>query len=42
MRLAGNVACMSKMRNVYKILLGKPERRDETRDKDVDGRRLLK
>jgi hypothetical protein len=27
MKWAGHVACMGEMRNVYKILVGKPERK---------------
>jgi hypothetical protein len=38
MRLAGHVACMGEGRNVYRVLMGKPERKDHLKDQGIDGR----
>jgi hypothetical protein len=38
MRWAGHVACMGEERNVYKVLMGKPEGKNHLEDQDVDGR----
>jgi hypothetical protein len=40
MRWVGHVACMGEERNVYKVLMGKPEgkERDHLGDQGVDGR----
>jgi hypothetical protein len=35
MRQAGYVACVGEMRNMYKILVGKPEGRDHLEDLGV-------
>jgi hypothetical protein len=37
-RWAGHVACMGEERNVYKVLMGKPEGKNHLEDQDVDGR----
>jgi hypothetical protein len=39
---AGHVSGMGKMRNGYKILVEKPERRDHSEDLGVDGKTTLK
>jgi hypothetical protein len=41
MRYAGHVACMVEMRNVYKILVRKPEGRDHLEDLGIDGKTIL-
>jgi hypothetical protein len=41
MRWAGHVTCMGVMRNGYKILVGKSERRDYLEDQGADGRIIL-
>jgi hypothetical protein len=38
MRWAGHVACMGEGRNVYRVLVGKPEEKDHFEDQKVDGR----
>jgi hypothetical protein len=38
MRWAGHVVRMGEERNVYKVLMGKPEGRDLLEDQGVDGR----
>jgi hypothetical protein len=38
MRWAGHVARMGEGRNVYRVLVGKPEGKDHLKDQDVDGR----
>jgi hypothetical protein len=38
MRWAGHVARMGEGRNVYRVLVGKPEGKDHLEDQDVDGR----
>ena len=40
MRSAGHVACMGKGRGVYRVLVGKPERKDDLGDPSI-GRRIL-
>jgi len=35
------VVCVGEMRNVYKILVGKPEGKRPLRDLDIDGRIIL-
>jgi hypothetical protein len=42
MRSAGHVARMGEKRNAYRILVGKPEKRDHKEDQDVDGWLVLK
>jgi hypothetical protein len=42
MRLEGHSADMGQMRNVYKILVGKPEGKNHLKDKGTDGRIILK
>jgi hypothetical protein len=37
MRWAGHVACMGEERGVYRVLVGKPEERDQWGDLGVDG-----
>jgi len=37
MRWAGYVARMGERRGVYRVLVGKPEKRDHSRDPGVDG-----
>jgi hypothetical protein len=37
----GHIACMGKMRNVYKILVGKLEGRDHLEDLGTDGKIIL-
>jgi len=41
MKWAGNVARMRKMRNGYKILVGKPEGNNHWEDLSVDGKIIL-
>jgi hypothetical protein len=41
MKLARHVACMERMRNTYKILVGKPKGRDHSEDLGIDGRIIL-
>jgi hypothetical protein len=38
MRWAGHVACMGEGRNMYRVLVGKPEGKSHLEDKGVDGR----
>jgi hypothetical protein len=38
MRWAGHVARMEEGRNVYRVLVGKPEGKDHLKDQGVDGR----
>jgi hypothetical protein len=38
MRWAGHVACMGEGRNLYRVLMGKPEGKDHLEDQGVDGR----
>jgi hypothetical protein len=38
MRWAGHVACMGEGRNVYRVLMGKPEGKRPLKDQGVDGR----
>jgi hypothetical protein len=38
MRWAGRVACKGEGRNVYRVLVGKPEGKDHSKDQGVDGR----
>jgi hypothetical protein len=38
MRWAGHVARMGEGRNVYRVLVGKPEGKDSSEDQGVDGR----
>jgi hypothetical protein len=38
MRWAGHVARKGEGRNVYRVLVGKPEGKDHLKDKGVDGR----
>jgi hypothetical protein len=38
MRWAGHMACMIEGRNVYRILMGKPEGKNHLQDQGVDGR----
>jgi hypothetical protein len=38
MRWAGHVARMGERRNVYRVLVGKPEGKDHLEDQGVDGR----
>jgi hypothetical protein len=38
MRWAGNVARMGEERKVYKVLVGKPEGKNHSDDRDVEGR----
>jgi hypothetical protein len=42
MKLAGNVACVGKMRNAYTVLTRKPQGRDHMVDLSVDGRIIVK
>jgi hypothetical protein len=42
MRWAGHVARMEETRNAYRILVGKPEKRDHKEDQDVGGWAILK
>ena len=42
MRWAGHVARMGDSRVVYRVLVGKPERKNHLRDPFVDGRILLR
>jgi hypothetical protein len=37
MKWAGHVACMGEERNVYKVLMGKPEGKNNNKDQGVDG-----
>jgi hypothetical protein len=39
--LAGHVVCMGKMRNAYKLLVGKPEGKGPLKDTGIDGRIIL-
>jgi hypothetical protein len=39
---AGHVTCIGDMRNVYKILVRKPEGKSHSEDLGVDGRIILK
>ena len=38
LRWAGHVACMDEGRSVHKVLVGKPEGKNQWGDQDVDGR----
>jgi hypothetical protein len=40
-RWVGHVVCMEEMKNIYRILVGKPEGKDRSEDLDVDGRIIL-
>lgn len=42
MRWAGHVACIVKNKNVYRVLVGKPEYKDNLPDLSVDERTVLK
>jgi hypothetical protein len=42
MRWAGHVACKGEIRDVYRVLVGKPERRGHLQDPGVDGRTILR
>jgi hypothetical protein len=42
MRWMGHVACMREMRNVYTILVGKPEEKNHLEDLGIDRRIILK
>jgi hypothetical protein len=42
MRWAGHVARMDEGRGVYRVLVGKPERKNRWEDLDVDGRITLR
>jgi hypothetical protein len=42
MRCARHIARMRKMRNVYNILVGKPEGKNHSEDLGIDGRIILK
>jgi hypothetical protein len=42
MRWAGHVARMGEGRNVYRVLVGKPEGKDHLKDQGVDGRMVSK
>jgi len=41
MRWAGHVARMSEERGLYRVMVGKPEERDQWGDLGVDGRIIL-
>jgi hypothetical protein len=38
MSWAGHVACMGEGRNVYRVLMGKPEGKDHLKDQGIDGK----
>jgi hypothetical protein len=38
MRWAGHVACMGERRGVYRVLVEKPERKNQLEDPGLDGR----
>jgi hypothetical protein len=38
MRWAGHMACMGEERNIYRVLVGKPEGKDHLKDQGIDGR----
>jgi hypothetical protein len=38
MRWAGHVACMGEGRKMYRVLVGKPEGKDQLKDQGIDGR----
>jgi hypothetical protein len=42
MRWAGHVECMGEGRNVYRVLVGKPQGKDNLKDQEVNGRMGLK
>jgi hypothetical protein len=42
MRLAGHVTCISKVKKVHGVLVGKPGRRRLLEDLDVAGKIMLK
>jgi hypothetical protein len=42
MRWAGHVARMGEGRGVYRVLVGKPEERDNWEDPDIHGRIILR
>jgi hypothetical protein len=42
MRRAGHVARRGEKRNAYRILMGKPEEKDNWEEQDVGGRTILK
>jgi hypothetical protein len=42
MRWAGHVARMGEKRNAYRILVGKPEGKNQWEDQDVEGWTILK
>jgi len=39
--LAGHVACIQKLRNAYKILIGKLKGKDHSEDLGIDGKIIL-
>ena len=41
MRWAGHVACMGQRRGIYRVLVGKPEGKDQLGDPGLDGRMIL-
>jgi hypothetical protein len=41
MKWVGYVARMGEMRNAYRVLVGKPERKNHAEDLGVDGRMML-
>jgi hypothetical protein len=42
MRLAGYVACMKERRDVYRVLVGKPDEKNNLEDLGVNGRIMLR
>jgi len=42
MRWAGHAAYMGERRDAYRVLVGKPEEREHSEDRGVDGRIILK
>jgi len=42
MRWGGCLACMGDKRGIYRILVGRPEERDNLEDLGIDGRIILK
>jgi hypothetical protein len=42
MRLTGHVARIGERRGVYRVLMGKPERRDHLEEPGIDGRIILR
>jgi hypothetical protein len=41
MSWAGHIACMGGMENVYKVLVGKPKRKNHSEDLGIDGKIIL-